>query len=44
MVLTGHTEIFQAIKEKNPQKAASLLKAHTVEDLENLIRIIKGSE
>lgn len=43
-VLKGHTEIFQAIKEKNPQKAASLLKAHTVEDLENLIRIIKGSE
>jgi DNA-binding GntR family transcriptional regulator len=43
-VLKGHTEIFQAIKEKNPQKAASVLKAHTLEDLENLIRIIEGSE
>jgi DNA-binding GntR family transcriptional regulator len=40
-VLKGHTEIIEAIKEKNPEKAASRLKAHTLEDLENLIRIIE---
>lgn len=43
-ILKGHTEIFQAIKEKNPEKAASLLKVHTLEDLENLTRLIEGGE
>jgi DNA-binding GntR family transcriptional regulator len=43
-ILKGHTEIFQAIKERNPEKASSNLKAHTQEDLENLVRIIKQME
>ncbi|MDP4155333.1 MAG: GntR family transcriptional regulator [Bacillota bacterium] len=43
-ILKGHTEIFQAINEKNPEKAASLLKAHTLEDLENLTRLIEDGE
>jgi DNA-binding GntR family transcriptional regulator len=41
VVLKGHLEIFKAIKEKNPEKAVSRLKAHTLEDLENLKRIIE---
>lgn len=40
-ILKGHTRIFQAIKEKNPEKAADRLKTHTREDLENLVRIIE---
>lgn len=43
-ILKGHTEIFHAIKERNPEKAAKRLKAHTKEDLENLVRIIKETD
>jgi DNA-binding GntR family transcriptional regulator len=44
IILKGHTEILQAIKERNPEKATNKLKAHTEKDLENLVRIIKKLE
>jgi DNA-binding GntR family transcriptional regulator len=40
-ILKGHMEILQAIKDRNPDQAAARLKAHTLEDLENLVRIIE---
>jgi DNA-binding GntR family transcriptional regulator len=40
-ILKGHTEIFKAIKKKDPEKAAEKLKEHTEEDLRNLIQIIE---
>jgi DNA-binding GntR family transcriptional regulator len=40
-ILKGHTKIFQAIKEKNPEKASNRLKEHTQEDLTNLVHIIE---
>lgn len=43
-ILQGHMEIFKAIKEKNPQKAAQKFEEHTQEDLENIIKIISKSK
>lgn len=43
-ILKGHTEIFQAIKEKNPEIATKKLKEHTQVDLKNLVKIIEQLE
>jgi DNA-binding GntR family transcriptional regulator len=45
-IFRGHTEIYEAIKEKNPDKATEKLKKHTQEDLDNLIHLLnqKGSD
>jgi DNA-binding GntR family transcriptional regulator len=43
-ILKGHTEIYEAIKERNPEKASSKLKEHTYEDLNNLVQIIEHKE
>lgn len=40
-ILKEHKEIFEAIKEKDPEKAKRKLKEHTSNDMENLLRIIK---
>lgn len=42
-ILKGHLGILEAIKEKNPEKAAKRLTLHTQEDLENLIKIFQQS-
>lgn len=42
-ILKGHLEIFEAIKERNPEKAAKKLAAHTKEDLENLMLLFERS-
>lgn len=43
-ILKGHTEVFQALKEKNPEIATRKLKEHTHEDLKNLVQIIEHLE
>jgi DNA-binding GntR family transcriptional regulator len=40
-ILKGHTEIYEAIKERNPAKAVEKLKEHTYEDLKNLVQIME---
>ncbi|GGA20136.1 GntR family transcriptional regulator [Psychrobacillus lasiicapitis] len=37
-ILKGHSDILDAIKEKNAEKASKRLEKHTQEDLQNLIR------
>lgn len=44
IILAGHKEIFEAIKERNPEKASQSLKTHTTQDLENLLQLIKEKE
>jgi DNA-binding GntR family transcriptional regulator len=44
IILKGHKEIFNAIREKDPEKAVQSLKKHTEEDLKNLINLIEGKE
>jgi DNA-binding GntR family transcriptional regulator len=44
VILKGHKEIFKAIREKDPEKAAQSLREHTEEDLKNLIHLIEGKE
>jgi DNA-binding GntR family transcriptional regulator len=44
IILKGHKEIFKAISERNPEKAAQCLMEHTQEDLKNLIYLIEGKE
>lgn len=41
-ILKGHKEIFNAIRERDPEKAAQSLMQHTQEDLKNLIKLIEG--
>ncbi|KAB2330421.1 GntR family transcriptional regulator [Cytobacillus depressus] len=43
-ILKGHRQIFDAIKERNPEKAFRSLEEHTKEDLENLMILIKERE
>ncbi|MEH7121721.1 GntR family transcriptional regulator [Bacillus sp. JJ1532] len=43
-ILNGHRQIFEAIKERNSEKAAKRLIEHTKEDLENLVQLIKEKE
>jgi DNA-binding GntR family transcriptional regulator len=43
-ILKGHSDIYQAIKEKDPLKASNRLKEHTQEDLTNLVQIIEHLE
>ncbi|NHM31398.1 GntR family transcriptional regulator [Bacillus sp. C11] len=40
-ILKGHTQIFEAMKKRDPEKAADRLKEHTEEDLKNLIQVIE---
>jgi DNA-binding GntR family transcriptional regulator len=40
VIYRGHFEIFQAIKERNPEKASQKLKEHTHDDLENLVNLL----
>ncbi|PLS17491.1 GntR family transcriptional regulator [Bacillus sp. M6-12] len=40
-ILKGHTEIFRAIKNRDPEEASLKLTEHTREDLENIIKIIE---
>lgn len=44
VILKGHKEIFNAIRENDPEKAIQSLKKHTEEDLNNLINLIEGKE
>lgn len=44
VILKEHTEIFSAIKSRNPEKACKKLIKHTKSDLENLINIIQKRE
>lgn len=44
VILKEHTEIFKAIKNRNPEKASIKLIEHTKRDLENLVNIIKVRE
>ncbi|WP_026581813.1 GntR family transcriptional regulator [Bacillus sp. J33] len=41
-ILNGHKEIVNAIRERDPEKAAQSLMEHTQEDLKNLIKLIEG--
>ncbi|MBT2689255.1 GntR family transcriptional regulator [Bacillus sp. ISL-47] len=41
LILKEHTEIFNAIKNRNPEKACKKLIKHTKNDLENLINLIE---
>ncbi|GLB60599.1 GntR family transcriptional regulator [Cytobacillus sp. NCCP-133] len=41
-ILKGHKEIYTAIRDRDPEKAAKSLKEHTQEDLKNLIKLIEG--
>lgn len=43
-ILQGHTDIYLAIKDRDPKKASDRLKEHTQEDLTNLIQIIEQLE
>ncbi|MBS4214565.1 MULTISPECIES: GntR family transcriptional regulator [Neobacillus] len=43
-ILKGHREIYDAIKERNPKKAADRLREHTQEDLSNLVHVIEQLE
>ena len=43
-IFKGHTDIFLALKERNPKKAADRLRMHTQEDLTNLVHIIEQLE
>ncbi|MCM3733519.1 GntR family transcriptional regulator [Fictibacillus nanhaiensis] len=40
VIYRGHFEIYQAIKERNPEKASQKLKEHTHDDLENLVNLL----
>ena len=44
IILKGHLEIFKAISERSPEKAAQCLKEHTQEDLKHLIYLLEGKE
>ncbi|MDQ0219531.1 DNA-binding GntR family transcriptional regulator [Peribacillus cavernae] len=39
-ILKGHTQIFLAIKERNPEKELKKLQEHIQEDLKNLVHIL----
>jgi DNA-binding GntR family transcriptional regulator len=43
-ILKGHTDIYLALKERNPKKASNRLKEHTQEDLTNLVKVIEQLE
>ncbi|MEH7119486.1 GntR family transcriptional regulator [Neobacillus vireti] len=43
-ILKGHTDIYLALKERNPKKAAERLREHTKEDLTNLVQLIEQVE
>jgi DNA-binding GntR family transcriptional regulator len=43
-ILKGHMDIYQALKDREPKKAADRLREHTQEDLINLVHIIEHLE
>lgn len=43
-ILKGHQKIFEAIKERDSEKAVNRLAVHTKEDLENLVQLFKEKE
>ncbi|MGO1058402.1 GntR family transcriptional regulator [Planococcus sp. FY231025] len=43
-ILKGHQKIFEAIKERDSEKAVECIAMHTKEDLENLVTLFKEKE